>query len=290
MEQEEIFKIRSAKGCISAAWKWCCDQLGSLFRRTWLPITLLSVFAAVCRALCYLQSRQITGNIWLTIGIIISSICVFAACAWAISRLYQLLSSPAGKKNMLRSAWALFCACVLFVIIGFAVYGITLLTGHQWWIIVLSGTILLLLTLPIHYYHVRYISEEPTPPSSAIANYIKGFPNGLCRGYRYLGKLLTTNVLTLLMLLTITAIMAIPVVTISIAEIQSLSGATMGDPYDMPGSFIWLLAAITFVFIWLFYFLWQFLTVVNFYQYGSIEEHHREKQVSIKVDSDNSPS
>ena len=286
MEQEEIYKIRSAKGCISAAWKWCCDQLGNLFRRTWLPITLLSVFVAMCRVLCYQQSRQISCDLWLTIGIIISGICVFAALTWAVSRLYQLLNSPAGKKNLLRCGWAILCACVLFVIIGFAVYGITLLTGCQWWIVALSSTLLSLLTLPLHYYHVRFISEEPTKPSSIITRYFNGLPKGLCRGYHYLGKLLTTNILTLLMLLTITALMAIPVVTMGIAEKESLSGVTMGDPNGMPGSFIWLLAVVTFLFTWLVYFLWQFLTVVNYYQYGSIEEHHREKQNSLQATSE----
>ena len=286
MEQEELFKIRSAKGCISAAWKWSCDQLGYLFRRTWLPVTFLSVAVAVCRALFYLQSRQISHNLWLTLGIILSGVCIFVACAWSISRLYQLLNSPTRKIDLLRCAWALFCACVLFAVLGLAVYGITLLTGFQWWIIIVSGVLLTLLTLPLHYYHVKYISKESAPPSSPISDYIKELPKGLSRGYRYLGKLLTTNILTLMILLTITAVLSIPIVTMGIAEAESLSSVTIGDPYDMPSSFVWLLAVVTFIFTWLVYFLWQFITVVNYYQYGSIEEHYRAKQASFKADSE----
>lgn len=274
MEKEELYKIRSASGCVTAAWKQCCTQLSVVFRRIWLPVTLFALFAAIYRALYYEQSQWFSVQTELTVVMAICGVLMFACCAWSLSRLFQLFNGNGLAKNFKRCAVALLSTCLLFAVIGAAVYGITRLTACNWWVILLSASILTILTLPFHYAHVRYVEESTD-------NYFQSIGTGLSRGYRYFGRVAAPSLLAVFILLVITAFLAIPAVLMSIAEADSRIGVTIGDPSGMPGSFVWLLSAVTFITVWLIFFAWHYMTVVNIYIYGSIEELHQQRKSTL---------
>ncbi len=280
MEKEELYKIRSASGCITAAWNWSCAQLGHVFRRTWLPVTLFALFAAIGRVLCYEQSQTYSDSVLLQAGTIVCAVALFVSCAWSLSRLFQLLNGHTLKYNFKRCALALLMTCLLFTVIAFAVYGITLLAGCQWWVILAAAFILVLLTLPVHYHHIRYVEEEGL-------NYFSSAPTSLRRGYRDYGKMAATTLLSAFILLIITVLLAAPQILTYLASSASSTGTMAGDPSGMPDTFVWLLGAVTFLSVWGIFYAWQYLTVVNVYLYGSMEELHQERLSTLRNQEQN---
>lgn len=270
MEKEELYKIRSASGCISAAWNWSCAQLGLIFRRTWLPVTLFALFAAIGRVLCYEQSQTYSCSIVLSVGMILCALALFFSCAWALSRLFQAMNGHSMKTKFKRCALALLFTCLLFALIAFAVYGITLLAGCQWWVILLSVFILVVLTLPVHFHHIRYVEDVSLDYFSSAATSIK-------RAFQNYGRIISTALLSVFILLLITVLLATPQILTGLASAASSTGTTAGDPSGMPDTFIWLLGAVTFLSVWVIFYAWQYLSVVNMYLYGSIEELHQER-------------
>jgi hypothetical protein len=87
-----------------------------------------------------------------------------------------------------------------------------------------------------------------------------------------------TIVGTSVALLPLTLIAALPLLVLVLAQIESQSGAMMGDPTGMPSYIPWLTGVVSMVITLLLVYIHLFPAFVAYYTWGSAEARQQERQ------------
>lgn len=291
--ETEIIKNRSVGACIKDAFELFANNMGTILRRTWLPVLLL----ALCQSLYIFGTPAIEGytlpnaTVDLTRLIIIGvvAVCVVVGIIifsiWANTRMMALLTGMAPSKMF----WRIVRCVLLFLVIGAVAGGLSYLpmmkSGHPQptltpGTIGAAGVITLVLMLvifiaviPVIYSSMKYLVE----PEQKVLS-IFGHP--YLKGWRHWGFLFLLVLLTGIIVMVVYIPVQAPVFIISKAMDSNLAGMIMGDP-DSFGLSLQLLSYVIIslcVFISAYVSFW--MTAVLYFAYGSIEARIQSREIA----------
>jgi hypothetical protein len=95
---------------------------------------------------------------------------------------------------------------------------------------------------------------------------------------RHWGVLLCVIVCGIIGMIPVCGIIGIPLLILVLAQIDSQTGAMIGDPSGMPSYISWLTAIVWFIVVLLQVIIRLFIIFVGYYAWGSAEARQREKQ------------
>lgn len=297
MENELLYKNRSASSCIQAAYKLLVSNMGGFFRSTWLPVMLTSIFLAVLMVFNLPNPQSFAlGASNMTLYAIISlvSLIGFLVCSvWSITRLITMLNGQKFRQNVIRVVLLTLNLLLIYAL----VYGLTLLAAYtamrflhcspmtlvtdNWLIVLLWGIVFSLLSLPFLYISVRYLVDEK-------AHFWHGLSSTYSTGLRRMGFIFLTAFITSLLISVISLLLMLPMTILLFANAFSTIGVMTGDPSGMPSYFLILLGVTILITFFIMWFVWIFGFLVYYFMYGSIEKQREERRTTaLTIINDN---
>ena len=287
----ELFKNRSVGSCLNDAFDLFRTNFKTLFRRLWIPATVLSLLLATTMLLGFLQPSDPSAvNVARTISIIILYVLDIAGFVWFYSIIISLLNGKSLKVNLPRvtrlALLLLGVAILVTLIFGIAAAGnimsmmnpakaasasMKMLIGMMTFAIVL-----VIACLPLFFSCMKYCMETDLKVWSI-------FRKPYVTGLRHWGYLFLTTLLTGIISTVISCIISLPLYVILLCYLANINGMAFGDPSGLSWVFS-LLAFITAAvcaFVDLFVRPW--LTFTFYYAYGSIEEKEKGKKKSKEL-------
>lgn len=287
MEKDFIFKNRSFSSCLLAAYTLVGENMKGILRSTWLPVLLCGIFSGVfiTTNIRLPEVQKFSDShpaLFLTIyGI--SLIGMIACSIWAYSRLFSMLNGQSRRWNLVRMLKLWLCCVIIGIIIGVILAGGALLAARHLkvdllpfivdnWLVVLCTCIVgVIALLPFNYVSMRYII-------SPEARFFPDLPKSYSIGFRHIGFIFITTLITLLILSIIGTIICLPFIILVVAQTFSAVGVANGDPSGMPGYFATLHGITYGVTIMLMIYLAMFQMIVYMFMYGSIEKQREERR------------
>lgn len=287
----ELFKNRSVGSCLNDAFDLFRTNFKTLFRRLWIPATVLSLLLATTMLLGFHQpSDPTTVDVAKTISITILYVLDIAGFVWFYSIIISLLNGKSVKVNLPRvTRLALLLIGVAFLVTLVFIIAFTgnimsvmnpakaqsasmkLLIG-----IVSFGIVLIVACLPLFFSCIKYCIETDSKVWSI-------FKKPYVTGLRHWGYLFLTALLTGIISTVLSCIISLPLYVILLCYLANINGMAFGDPSGLSWVFS-LLAFITAAlcaFVDLFVRPW--LTFTFYYAYGSIEEKEKGKKKSKEL-------
>ena len=290
MEKDFLYKNRSFSSCLNTAYEWFCDNFRTIFRATWLPVLLYSIFGGFS-IICTLRDARVEAFAEKSPGLFLTLFClanigVLVFSVWAWGRFFSLLNGMTCKKNIIRLLIILLCDIVIGCIIGaFIVGGVWLLTRHKeitpmafiadnWLICLICFIVIMLLSLPFSYAGARYMMKTD-------ATYLPDLPKTYPTGLRHLGFIFITTLITGIIIGIIGLVVFMPQTILMMAQIISALGVQFGDPSGMPSYFIPLHGVTTALTSALFFYLTVYTMLVTVFMYSSIEKEEEERHTNL---------
>lgn len=287
----ELFKNRSVGSCLNDAFDLFRTNFKTLFRRLWIPATVLSLLLAATMLLGFLQPSDPSAvNVARTISIIILYVLDIAGFVWFYSIIISLLNGKSLKVNLPRVTrlvlLLLGVAILVTLIFGIAAAGnimsmmnpakaasasMKMLIGMMTFAIVL-----VIACLPLFFSCMKYCMETGFKVWSI-------FRKPYVTGLRHWGYLFLTTLLTGIISTVISCIISLPLYVILLCYLANINGMSFGDPSGLS----WVFSLLAFVtaavcaFVDLFVRPW--LTFTFYYAYGSIEEKEKGKKKSKEL-------
>lgn len=290
MKNFELNKSRGATACIRAAYELFLDNIKTILRRLSLPALAVGISVSVCLT-AYTPNKAI--NEWglshptLTIALMtIAVVMAFLSFVWLTTATFTLLNEKNFWKNMRRClmtyigdiVYALLC--IAFQLLCFNVIGQTLALhfadhattalGVSYLTYLFLFLLLNIAFLPYYYSSTKYIyAHEMNIKDLFIKVY--------ARGWKYLGHILLTVLLSSIIISLIILIVCAPFAIIFMAQASNQFGMLEGDPSGAPSYLLGLLLIVSVVTwsILAFVFVWYFFVTV--FLYGSIEAKEAER-------------
>lgn len=280
---ELLYKNRSITSCLKAAYNFFLSNFKGIFHAVWLPVLLFSIFSAAFITLLISNSHSDLPfrpySVYVAVVVVLGLVSVFSGI-WVMARLMSFLNEMPRLWNMKRMLVAFLVTLLAMVpLLAFLGVGIWFMfirgsvESHFVLkiLILLVGAILYsLLVLPMIYVNMKYLKEKEV-------SYFKSFIINYKKGFRYIGFIFMTTILTLLVALVITSIVLMPLYVLLIAKTESLWGETIGDPADLPGYFTWLVFVVLIVACIIVTLILIYEMLVCYFLYGAIEQKHTER-------------
>ena len=299
-EHEEVLKIRSVRGTVTAGFLLYLGNFRRILKHTWLPALVCALVSTWYNMVSFTMLPQlITTNgkvqpfgstlvpMMEISGLsLLNALVSLAFLAYGFSLLSHhreqgTIPSPTGW--LTRPDWhmlfrtflcAVVCIAVLTVCQGLALapiaYGVLRQSVTAIAIGVLTGLAFMVLLLPLAYPTMRYVTSRDTRLFVILG---PGYRQGLRRWGYLFGVLLVTMIITLLALV----ITTLPSLVLALANVKAQTGTLVGDPLGMPdymtsmSFFVFLLAGFIQCYVVL------LLHFPVYYMTGSIEKQEIEK-------------
>ena len=289
--KSDLYKSRSISSCLKKAMIMMLDNLSEIFRITWIPLLLLSIFFT--GVLCsFTPNKQLldwsNNHLALSFLLLIANYIAFSFCIlWSFAKSYSFVNGLYLKDNLKRcfipflfslAFGYLIISCFAGNIHKWIIIGITVIhfssksTNILIWLSSCFATIIICgAILPLQYAFTRYIIDSKMKLSNIFKIEYK-------IGLHYWGYLFVSTLITTLIMALITIVIATPLAIIFFANICNSYGIITGDSDGTPSYFNILLfiTSIACSFIILFISLWQLYT--NCYICGSIKTRYTKKQ------------
>ena len=285
-----IMKDRSVAACLSNAFDLYCSNFATIFRHSWLPALVFSMIGATG-----IMPELITPSPLLSAAVSACSILgIVAAGAWFDSSYITLFNGMTRRETMKRALCnrlmglaCEFAAFLAILIASAAIYAIALGQGDSKAQIAFISTammptvaivivVMLCAILPLIYSTTSYITDAGTTMRMVFTSLYK-------RGWSNWGYLFGVTALTMLVLMVVFTILAVPLIVLMAAIIINRDGIALGDTDAMPPYTGVLLYAATSVVLFVFSYasVWTFLTF--FHAYGAIESRTKERAESKDI-------
>ena len=282
----ELFKNRSVGSCLNDAFDLFRTNFKTLFRRLWIPATVLSLLLAFTMLLGFhLPSDPTTHSLAGSIGLTILYELIIAGFVWFYSIIISLLNGKSVKVNIprvTRLALLLIGAAILVGIVFVIAFtgnimslmnpakaqsaGVKLLVGMIAFAVVLG-----IACLPLFFSCMKYCIDTDSRVWSI-------FKKPYVMGLRHWGYLFLTSLLTGIISTVISCIISLPLYVILLCFLANSNGISFGDPSGLSWGFgiLSFVTATICSFVDLFVRPW--LTFTFYYAYGSIEEKEKGRK------------
>ncbi len=281
MEQDTLYKSRSAKACMVAAYHLYNDHFKTIFKTLWMPVSLYALLVALTSACVTWWQKELSGD-----GSIISvagltslllMLLTVLTSLFMQARILSFLNKKTRRWNLKRCVRLMAYTFILALPTGAlcfaAAWGASLLlkdSGFQ----LLAPLLFLVMTWLIAVFWVypsmRYLMEDDNA-------FWKQLPVSFKRGCRYSGLIYSTVFLSSIILSVLSAIPLLPTIIVNMAQWSSHNGIITGDPAGMNASFpvFYIIAHILSAFVLTFLSFWALFT--HYYLYGAIEGNEQER-------------
>lgn len=277
---DDIFKIRSCRGCVNAALNVYSNNFTKIFRATWIPVVIFSIVIGLN---AFASSPATAQSNWSMVASIVGTITIaifsFILSAHIQGIVVTMLNGTKLKdvrKKILKAnifmfainaATGVLAACAIAVMLYSNFFGnISAATKMIGVAIILTVTFIAyaILCLPFIYSVTRYIFNSET-------KFRDIFGNAYRKGLRRLGFLFQLAVVIVLMYIVACIFLCVPACVTEVAKSIDNYGLIQGDASGLPSYFAWLnfLSTAIMSFIMLYMSIWGMFTC--FYAYGSID-------------------
>lgn len=285
----DFFKTRSYSGCISAALGLLCTNFATIFRKTWLYATIMAVIGGAFAFISFpsLTATEGAVNAWPYIIVLaemmVLTICITVANSRTKAGFLSLINGLSVKKNFLKhlkvsfimlGITIIFALTALMLSIGIARYMFTHNMPSETADNVITGVFIAFFVinicayLPFAYSVTRHLLSDSKTKEIFGRNYHVGL--------KRFGFLFVIGTIILLVLMIVSAFMALPALITTVAAKIDGFGVENGDPSGLPSYFPWLsfLTNTVVCFILTYIIFWTDLTFC--YAYGTIEADRSE--------------
>lgn len=289
---QEVLRPRSSQASIAAGYKAFFHHFRNLFRATWLSaVGYALLFAAISEIFGFLAThvdmydchRMTFGGIGIMALVIllywVNDVFLRGNALGVLKEhltTQDISRSPrfTGRfnvKTLLRTACAYMPVNVLDVVILFAILWFSYETAdHFGPIAVISATLVLLvlkvvLFLPFAFGKMKYVLVDDCKLKNV-------FGRDYLAGLRHVGALLATWLITGLVSVCLTVVVALPANVLITAETISKIGIELGDPSGMPGYMAWVRFVATFFVGFVLAYVQILAMFPYYYLFGSIEK------------------
>lgn len=283
--ETELYKVRSLSSCMKAAYDMFSTNIRTIFRRTWIPALVFSIFSAIATTIFY----KVPFNS-LTAGTAIASFIVFLFCigvlmtsVWFDAIIISLLNGNSMKANLPR----VIRLTLLIIGITFAISIVTSVialiptinsgkminpgvVGLSVIISCLIYGVFVIVLLPTLYSSMKYLMEPEQKVFSVL-----GKPYGA--GWRHWGYIFMLCLLAGIIVSIIYLIVGLPMSIITIAFSINAGGLALGDPSGLPGYFPILTFFSSLISSFIMIYVGAWVTIIGYYAYGHIETRERER-------------
>lgn len=291
--ENDLYKIRSLGGCLSAAYDIFSTNLKHIFRRTWLPALLLALFSSAGIIFSEIGSQAqmaSASSSWIapTIGSIALTLLSYAAYTWLYTIIISLLNGESVSKNLpriIRLLILLLCIGIIVSIVIFLINVLPAVTAKNLAeyaamlpkVYILTAVVVIafsVVVLPLSYSMMKYAIETKSKLFSV-------FKKPYIIGWKHWGYIFMVSLLAGIIILIIGCIAALPLIVTMFSSRLNTMGLAMGDASGLPSYFyiLFFLAAAIFSFVMAYATIWY--TCVIYYTYGHIEAKEKAKKASI---------
>ncbi len=285
MNQERLYKSRSAKACLTAANTVFVHRFKIIFKATWIRVVLFALTTAL-----YLSFTRL----YLPLHGSTDDHSLVHLSAATVLLLTVLFAYPAGMKAYVEAIGG-SRSCLMYggmvwsvVILSLLVIGIASGTSYLSDRLFITNKELALLT---HTGIFAFLIGILAPPLLFICirhlvlrhrkKHKVSLTSSLGRCFRYGGILYITFILAALMTLLAAALPSLPMIVIGLARHASIHGMESGDAAGFTTSFYYAYFGTTFLTAFLLAYLSYWFFTVNAYCFGAIEYDERER---VKAD------
>ncbi len=291
--ETELYKIRSVRACFRAAYDLFCSNLKTIFRKTWLPIALLSAVTCLnvlfypllmdTRTSAAPTLQQYLPKLAVPTGIALASLCI---SVWAGSIFWSMLNGQTRKANWPRMARLtgiyVGAGCVAAIVALLAGFTIMQTSAPQpapqdnalfykiMAVCIVSYIVWPVLLLPTAYSSIKYLMEPMQKAGSVLGKSYR-------EGWRHWGFLFVCALLCLIIFALAGSIMQLPIGIMWVARVADSTGMFMGDASGLPHLFGTGQYTVATVCTFVTYYLTMWCTLVFYYAYGSIEAKIKAK-------------
>lgn len=297
--ETELYKIRSLGGCLKAALDLYRTNIRTIFRRTWLPATLLAIVGGAAVMLTAITSTNLLvataaktplapSVLPSVFGIVALSLLAYAAFTWLYAIIVSLLNGESVKHNLPRIVRLVLLALgigialvVVVSVVNFAPLAAAKTPTDAMKVSTASTLVTLAISLvmvvvciPLAYSTMKYCMEGG---QKLLSIFEKPY---LC-GWRHWGYLFMVILLCCIIIAIINLIVDLPGAIVSLSMSLDAAGTMLGDPSGLPG-YLDILAFCTFAiadFITVYVFVWY--VCVIYYAYGHIEAKEKAKKETL---------
>lgn len=297
--ETELYKIRSLGGCLKAALDLYRTNIKTIFRRTWLPATLLAIIGGAAALLTAIVSANLLvataaktppapSVLPSVFGIVALSLMAYAACTWLYTIIVSLLNGESVKHNLPRVVRLMLLALGAGIAVGVVVSLVSVAplaaaktpadamkaSTASTLATLAIGLVIAVVSIPLAYSAMKYCMEGG---QKLLSIFKKPY---LC-GWRHWGYLFMIMLLCCIIIAIINLIVDLPGAIVSLAMSLDAAGTMLGDPSGLPG-YLDILTFCTFAisnFITVYVFVWYVCVV--YYAYGHIEAKEKAKKETL---------
>ena len=295
MITDELIKVRSCAGCISAAFDTYTENFKNIFKKTWTTVLTFSILSGISSFVSYALTKRTStassdvdtllfnSSMTLISDVVFALLCLLIG-QWAIAKIVTMINGENAGRNFSKLLKIVFtCIAISLIEILFSA-GATVTLRNLFSIksiaivVLIVAFIMLIINilaiLPLSFSFTKYLIEPK-------GNYKNVFGDNWKRGLHYWGFLFRMATVTILMSTIIIFMTSIHMIIIQIATNANLSGMLTGDADGLPPYFgyIMFLSQSIGSFIMM-YFVFFFVLLYSF-AYGSVKARH-EKMIQMK--------
>lgn len=289
MASSDFYKIRSYSGCVSAAFDLLCNNFATIFKKTWLYATLLSVICGMYAFVTFPTLPAEEGGVnampWLVAlaEMAVLTLCATVANSRTKAGFLSLINGATIKKNFskhLKVSLILLVTSIAVLVLATTVSVSTAqsLFAHKvqpetadnviLGIFTAFGIITLCCYLPFSYSVTKHLLNDSKTKDIFGHNYHTGM--------KRFGFLFVIGIITALVLTIVCIFMALPAFITTTASRADNFGVENGDPTGLPSYFPWLsfLTNTVVCFVMTYIIFWIDMAIC--YAYGTIETERTE--------------
>ncbi len=275
LKKEELYKNRSYAKCISCGYHALTGNYKSILSYTWksaLAFFIVNMMALILTDGFAIPTDTLGGVIWC-----VMSVATILSMFYMDAHIVNTFANQ-GKLVVFRRLLTMFfwSILVLFLSLVFiyattlfsfqAEYGKAIIIGVSSFIVLL----MIILGIPFCYLSVKYVVDDEKRFFNVVRkNFYKGFSHW--------GLIFVTFILSSLLFMILSVVIALPTYMLVTAKIMSETGIFMGDESGLPAYFPYIygitIAAISVLLMYVKTFIFSTL----YYTYGSIEQRNNER-------------
>ena len=283
--QNNLYKIRSVRGCLKAASELYVSNFKTIFHHSWLSAMVFAL-AATFSVLCWSHLTTIRFDLSWVLLFFAGCLSCLIAFVWLKSVGISLLRGNRVQQNFFKVSKQTVLICILS-----ALYFLVALISARLWIpehkpsaqvglpqiiwYAFLFAIYIYITLPLCYTSMKYYIESKQSIKTTWCKNYRG-------GFRFEGYLFLTCLLLFIINTICYIIMATPALIMFTAQNANLLSLQMGDPDGLPSSFYILLFSSNFLCYFLFSYAIIWTEFVLYYIYGTIDGK-REAMTEMKI-------
>ena len=294
MTENDLYKNRGYRGCISSAYNLYCANFMSILKNTWIP-ALIGALAASSLSFFTVPSMSSPSFLhealsFLGLCAVAGVVCFLSNCAMT-GKVLSMLVEAGFKKCVAKTVKAGLACTLIALVSGILLWGAVVGTSvfmqsHKYSydtttiaamaVAGLLVTIFFAVLLPMAYSIMKYLADG----NSKIKDI---FGRNYLDGWKRWGFLFVLSVISGIIICVATFIIMAPSWTLAIAKQANDSGMALGDPSGLPGYFGFLSFVVGTGTGFCMYYAGVWMFLVLYYSYGSILTKIKEnKRQSIQ--------